>query len=202
MSFPPPARRSLWRLDQSATHWCHLGSFRCSARCRRFGCYRRTACWRCWSTTIGTVSSRPTHLTPGDVDAAHRAYCGYNAGPTPVRRRNSGAPRHRRLHLAGGQPGGAACRGEIAATRRERSPSRSSWRRAGMPNWRTFPQGTYRLEYAVGELWSRACDTFAAGMRARRLETQFAIPGNEHFVVSDDNGYLADDIPDQAFERE
>jgi len=32
-----------------------------------------------------------------------------------------------------------------------------------------LPEGAYRPEFAVGELWSRACNEFAAGMRSQRF---------------------------------
>jgi hypothetical protein len=32
-----------------------------------------------------------------------------------------------------------------------------------------LPEASYRPEFAVGELWSRACHGFAAGMRAERF---------------------------------
>ena len=33
-----------------------------------------------------------------------------------------------------------------------------------------LPEVLYRPEFAIGEMWSRACNLFAAGMRARRMD--------------------------------
>jgi hypothetical protein len=66
-----------------------------------------------------------------------------------------------------------------------------------------LPDGVYRPEFAIGELWSRACNGFAAGMRARRMDAQIRLPGAAHIVVGSDGGETAaKDIPDQAFQQD
>jgi hypothetical protein len=65
-----------------------------------------------------------------------------------------------------------------------------------------LPAGSYRTEFAVGELWSRACQTFAAGMRARRLNDALTISGDTYLEISSDAASLpSTDIADQVFER-
>jgi hypothetical protein len=52
-------------------------------------------------------------------------------------------------------------------------------------------------------LWSRACNTFAAGMRARRMDREITLPGADPIVVASDNGTpAAFDISDQLFQQE
>ena len=66
-----------------------------------------------------------------------------------------------------------------------------------------LPDGTFHPEFAIGELWSRACNSFAAGMRARRLQTALRLPADQRLVVLPDaEAQAGSDIPDQAFERE
>jgi hypothetical protein len=138
------------------------------------------------------------HLTPGNVAAARDAYCGYNAGPPPsdgelLERRGAGGatleienhavqPVVVKLRDGTGavalavylDPGGHAAFGGLAS-------------------------GTYHTEFAIGELWSRACNSFAAGMRARRMNAVLTVPNDSRVAV--EAGEPAADISDQAFER-
>jgi hypothetical protein len=150
----------------------------------------------------GTGFVSADHLAPGDVRAARAAYCSYNSGPTPfdgemLDRRGTGGgtlslenravqPVVVKLRdLAGAAivsvflgPGGHA---ELAG----------------------LPDGVYRPEFAIGELWSRACNGFAAGMRARRMDSQIRLPGAAPIVVGSDGGEAAaKDIPDQEFQQD
>ena len=62
----------------------------------------------------------------------------------------------------------------------------------------------YRPEFATGELWSRACNGFAAGTRAQRY-TYFASPSGLSPLVIPPNLSVApasEDISDTEFERE
>jgi hypothetical protein len=66
-----------------------------------------------------------------------------------------------------------------------------------------LPEASYRPEFAVGELWSRACRGFAAGMRAERFAEFTPLSSLSPLLVPPD---LSDappqDIPDAMFERE
>ena len=65
------------------------------------------------------------------------------------------------------------------------------------------PNGQYRMEFAIGELWSRGCNTFAAGMRAMRRDAVLDLPGDAHLVVAPDAGPPdAEDISDQTFQQD
>jgi hypothetical protein len=67
-----------------------------------------------------------------------------------------------------------------------------------------LPTGVYRPEFAVGELWSRACDSFAAGMRAQRFAGYASVSGLSPLVIPPDLSVAPPpvDIPDQAFEQD
>jgi hypothetical protein len=140
-------------------------------------------------------------LTLGDRNDARRAYCAYDAGPAPrngetLARRATGPARLAlsnrglqsavvKLRDASGRaiaavflaPGGSAVLGGL-------------------------PDISYRPEFAVGELWSRVCNGFAAGMRAQRFPFFASPSGLSPLVIPPDlsAGPAPEDIPDAAFE--
>jgi hypothetical protein len=141
------------------------------------------------------------HVTPGNATAARQAYCGYNAGTTPY----DGEPLER--HGSG--------KGTLDVENRAMQPAVVKLRDAngavalsvflgpgGHAALEGLPEGTYHPEFAIGELWSRACNTFAAGMRARRMEMALTLPTDRHLVVAPEGtDTAAAEISDQAFER-
>jgi hypothetical protein len=141
------------------------------------------------------------HLTAGNAIAARRAYCGYNAGPTPydgelLERRGSGSATLQVENRAV-QPAVVKLRDETGAV--VLSVFLGPGSHAAFDR---VPEGTYRTDFAVGELWSRACNSFAAGMRARRVKAALTLPGDAHVVVTPDaTEPSAADISDQAFEK-
>jgi hypothetical protein len=149
--------------------------------------------------TNGFISA--DHLTAGNAVAARQAYCGYNAGPMPydgelLQRRGYGSGTVE-IENRAVQPAVVKLRDETGGVALSvfLAPG-------GHAVFDGLPQGTYYTEFAIGELWSRACESFAAGMRAQRLDTVLKMPGEAHLVVALDTGVpAAVDIPDQAFER-
>ena len=147
----------------------------------------------------GLISAN--RLTPGDTAAAHRAYCGYNAGLTPkdgelLERHGSGTGRleleNRALQPAVVKLRDAAGAVVVAVFL---GPQ-------GHAVFNVVPSGTYHPEFAIGELWSRACNSFAAGMRAWRMQVALQSPADSRLVVEPDAAaQAAANIPDQAFER-
>ncbi len=139
------------------------------------------------------------HLTAGDALAAHRAYCGYNAGPAPfdgevLERRGVGS-------------------GTLTLENRAMQPAVVKLRDATGavvvsvfmgPNGHAvldgLPDGNYRPDVAVGELWSRACNVFAAGMRAKRGVAALKVPLASALVVGPDASLPEGaDISEQMF---
>jgi hypothetical protein len=142
------------------------------------------------------------HLTPGNAAAARRAYCGYNAGPTPhdgelLERRGDGDGTLEMENRAV-QPVVVKLRDATGAVALSvfLGPG-------GHAAFDGLPHGIYHPEFAIGELWSRACNSFAAGMRARRMDAAVTVPGASPLVVAGEAGEpVAADISDQAFERD
>ncbi len=141
-------------------------------------------------------------LTPGDRAEARRAYCAYNAGPSPANGEvlERGGQGTGRLEISnrGTQPAVVKLRdaaGQSAATVFV-APGNSV-------TVDHLPDSTYRPEFAMGELWSRPCNSFAAGMRAQRLAGYQSLSGLATLVIPPDLsvGPAPEDIPDEAFER-
>ena len=143
-------------------------------------------------------------LAPGDGAAAHRAYCTYNAGPSP-----------QNGEILGG--GGGGGRRQVRIANRSEEPAVVKLRDASGRNVATvfvqpgssaivgnLPDGNYRPEYAIGELWSRACNDFAAGTRAQRFAGFAPLSALSTLLIPPDLSVdpAPVDIPDAAFERE
>lgn len=141
------------------------------------------------------------HLTPGNAASARRAYCGFNAGQIPndgelLERRGDGAGKIE-IENRAAQPAVVKLRDETGVV--ALSVFLGS---GGHAVFDGLPEGSYYTEFAIGELWSRACNSFAAGMQAQRMNAVVKMPGDAHLVVAPDLGEpTAVDIPDQAFER-
>ena len=139
------------------------------------------------------------HLVPGTVMAARAAYCGYNAGPIPfdgeVLEHHASGPGSLNVENRAVQPAVVKLR-DMAGTVVVSvflGPN-------GHVTLTGLPEGSFRPDFAIGELWSRACNTFAAGMRARRADATMRVPAGSVLIVAPDaNLPAATDIPDQTF---
>jgi len=151
----------------------------------------------------GTGFVDASRLVPGDGTAARRAYCMYNAGTAPVngevlQRRAQGAARLQ-IDNHGGEPAVVKLRdasGMNAAT--VFVAAGATVIVAGLPD------GAYRPEFAVGELWSRACRVFTAGMRAQRFAGYAPLLALSPLAIPPDLSAAPPpvDIADMDFERE
>ena len=152
-------------------------------------------------TETATAYVEAARLTGGDAAAAHRAYCGYNAGPPP----DNGEVLERR----------GAGNGRLAVESRVNQPVVLKLRNVSgavvasvylAPNGRAeiggLPDGAVQPDYAIGELWSRACGGFAAGMRAQRLDGFVPLAALSPLIVPPGPGVAAPaEIAEQTFER-
>ena len=140
------------------------------------------------------------HLTPGNAAAARAAYCGFNSGPTPtdaeVLERRGDGKNALEVENRAVQPAVVKLRDETGAVAIAVFLNPGS--HADIDG---LPEGTFHPEFAIGELWSRACNAFAAGMRARRMENPIRLPGSTSIAVAPDSE-AASDISDQAFAKE
>jgi hypothetical protein len=65
-----------------------------------------------------------------------------------------------------------------------------------------LPEQPVEVDFATGEVWSRACRGFAAGMRAARLTGLVSIATAPRLAIPPDAAVATADLSDQAFERE
>ena len=145
---------------------------------------------------IGFVAS--VRLAAGDPQAARLAFCADRAGPPPA----NGEVLSRR----GGGPGW------VSVADRDLEPAvvklRDSAGRVvgsvylapgGQAVLRGLPAGPWRVDFAVGELWSRPCARFAAGERAQRF--RFPLGSGSILAIPPDlpPQAMPVDIPDPVF---
>jgi curved DNA-binding protein CbpA len=140
-------------------------------------------------------------LTAGDRDKARRAYCAYEAGAAPrngeLLQRSATGPARIAVSNRGLQEAVLKLRDASGHVIAAVFVAPGSSAVVG-----DLPDISYRPEFAVGELWSRACNSFAAGMRAQRFPfsaTPAALPS---LIVPPDLSAVPapEDISDAAFE--
>ena len=140
-------------------------------------------------------------LTPGDAAAAARAWCTYHTGPMPA---------HGEMLTRRGEG-----RGRLAVSNRSGQPAVVKLRSVEgsvlasvflVPGGETvmegLPEEPVRLDFATGEVWSRACHAFAASMRARRLTETVTVGGRGRLEIPPAAGVAVMDIGDNVFARE
>lgn len=137
-------------------------------------------------------------LVPGDAAAARQAFCTDQAGAPPgnaelLARRGGGGSARLLIRNRGEEPAVVKLRDRNGRT------EASVFVAPGMPvTVIGLPDGPWQADVAVGEVWSRACGLFAAGMRAQRLGR--IQPGSELTVPAElSDGVAPVDIPDQTF---
>jgi hypothetical protein len=149
--------------------------------------------------TIGYVEAG--RLTPGDAATAGRAWCTYNAGPTPANGEVLSRAAKGRATLSidnrSGQLAVVKIRSAAGAT--IASIFLGPGGEAAMDG---LPDEPVRVDFATGEIWSRACHGFAAGMRAQRLPGLVSIGQTSRLAIPPEAAEAAADISDQAFEQE
>jgi hypothetical protein len=199
---PAASATTLWRHDTDRNMMVPLGQLPPFSSVQAVRLIRENGMIEVRITDRANGYVSADHLQPGDAGAARAAYCGYNAGPKPgdgelLERRGTGTGTlwvdNRAL-----QPAVVKLRNRTGAV------IVSVFLAPGGHSEVTgLPDGLYRPEYAIGELWSRACNAFAAGMRARRMDAEFSLPGIAHLTVTPDGTETAgSDISDQAFQQD
>jgi DnaJ-like protein len=140
-------------------------------------------------------------LTPGDAAAAARAWCTYNAGPTPENGEvlSHTAMGHAALSVTNrtGQLAVVKVRSAVGAV-----VASVFLDPGGETTMDGLPDDPVQLDLATGEVWSRACRSFAAGMRAQRLPGLVSIGTDMQLAIPPDPKVKAVDLSDQAFQQE
>jgi hypothetical protein len=156
---------------------------------------------RLTDSTTGFIDA--SRLAPGNAAAARQAYCTYNSGSPPangeILARNGTGAGQMTIQNNSGQPLVVKLRDRngLAAATVYLEPG-------GDAIVGGLPGGTYRPDYAIGELWSRACNGFVAGMRAQRFASFAELSTLGTLAIPPD---LPDQVPpadisDQDFEHD
>jgi hypothetical protein len=192
----------LWRHDPERNRLVPVGQLPPFSSVQALRLVRQTGMLEVLVNDQGNGFVNADHLMPGDAEAARSAYCSYNAGPMPfdgelLQRRGSGGGTLV-LENRAVQPAVVKFRDETGAV-----VIAVFLGPGGRAELGGLPEGAYRPEFAIGELWSRACNLFAAGMRARRMDETIRLPGSPPIVLAPDGTEpAASDVSDQAFEQD
>jgi len=145
-----------------------------------------------------TATADAARLMPGDSRAARQAACLHLAGAPP---------RSGQMLLRGGD-GPGALRVENRETQAAVVKLRDDAGRTvasvyigsrGSADLTGLPAGSYRIAYAMGDVWSAPCGRFAAGMRAQALRAPLVIGVPTRISVPDAG---AESIDDDDFVRD
>jgi DnaJ domain len=148
-----------------------------------------------------------SRLMPGDAAEAHKAYCTYNAGAPlqndEVLARKGDGPNRVVIENHDDQAAVFKLRDETQATVLAVAVTPHA-----MASVDSVPGGRLRPEFARGDLWSRACRTFVAGMRAEQFAGYAVFQGGpkepggtaRFELLPDSKGAV--DLPDDAFNRD
>jgi hypothetical protein len=198
---PTASAAMLWRVDEARhtlTPWGQLPAFS-SVQALRLLKPSGMVEVKVTDSTNGYVQA--DRLTPGDTAAASRAWCTYNAGPTPE---NGEVLSHTVLGHAGLSVTNRT--GQLAVVKIRSSTggvvASMFLGPGGETSMEGLPDDPVQVEFATGEVWSRACRSFAAGMRAQRLPGLVGIGLDMQLTIPPDAKAKPVDIPDQAFAQE
>ena len=181
--------------------WCHGGNCRRSVLVQGLRLLKSNGMVEVKVTDTANGFVEAGRLTPGDTAAAARAWCTYYAGPTPANGEMLTRNGHGRAMLAidnrSGQPAAVKLRSSDGAV-----IASVFLAPGGQVAVEDLPEQAMRLDFATGEVWSRACHGFAVGMRALRLPDLVTIGAASQFAIPPGSGSAPFDLPDQAFQQE
>jgi hypothetical protein len=198
---PTSSPAMLWRSDDVAQRLVPWGTLPPFSAVQGLRMFKSNGMVEVKVTDTANGFIEGTRLTPGDSAAASRAWCTYNAGPTPVNGEVLTKAATGRAKLAidnhSGQPAVVKIRsaeGVVMAS--------VFLDPGGDVTVDGLPEEQARFEYATGEAWSRACHGFAAGMRAQRVPDLVTLSSASQLAIPADLSLHPVDLTDQAFEQE
>ena len=200
---PAAGATVVWRPDEARNGFVPAGQLPAFSSVQALRLLRQNGLVEIRINEHATAFIEASRLAPGDVTAAHTAYCAYNAGPAPgngeVLRQTATGSGRLQLDNRTTQPAVVKLRdasGSVVVTT-YLAPSEHVALEG-------LPDGRYRPDFAIGELWSRACQSFAAGMRAQRLSGLYSLDALTPLSIPPDlpGEPPPADISDQAFEHD
>jgi len=198
---PTSSPAILWRSDEAAHTLVPWGTLPAFSAVQGLRLFKSNGMVEVKVTDNANGFVEAGRLSPGDTAAAARAWCTYNAGPTPANgevlsRRSQGNARLA-IDNRSGQPAVVKIRSVEGAVIVSVFIGPS-----GQTTVEGLPGEPARLEFATGEVWSRACHGFEAGMRAQRLQNLVTIGSAARLAIPPEAEVAVVDLTDQAFEQE
>lgn len=199
---PADGRATFWRFDRAEGHYRPAGRLEPFTELQVLRLVPRSgmAEVRLADQRLGYVEA---HLiAAGDGETARRADCVYNAGAPPQNGELLTDARGAEASGGAAQPAGGRA---VTVDNNAELPAVFALRSGGAVAAVVYvqahrsamidgvPPGRYRAEYAIGDLWSRACFRFAAGMRTQRLASEAPLAGR--YAIPDPT---AADVPGLA----
>lgn len=200
---PAAGATVLWRIDQEKKALVPAGRLPPFSAVQALRLYRQNGLIEVKVTDTANGFIEAARLAPGNANAARNAYCAYNAGPPPtngeVLRQTGSGSGHLELENRTAQPVVVKLRDEAGAAIVSTYLAPGGHARIG-----GLPDARFRPDYAIGEFWSRACEKFAAGMRAGRMAKFATLDALTPLTIPPDHPGEPPpaDIPDEMFQRD
>jgi curved DNA-binding protein CbpA len=193
----------LWRVDPQKKAFVPVAQLPPFSSVQGLRLFQQTGLMEVQVTDSTTGLVEASRLSPGDPASARRAYCTYNAGASP----NNGEVLERRKQ--GNEAVQMSNRSAQPAVVKLRDSTGTAvvsvfLAPGGSVEVGGLPLDSYQPDFAIGEMWSRACNTFAAGMRAQRFRDLTPLRSLNPLQIppdSPDDSHV-EDIPDRTFEGE
>ena len=190
----------LWRVDAERHSFVPIGQMPPFSAVQALRLFRQNGLMEVRVTDTRTALVAAVRLAPGDVGAARRAYCTYYAGAPPangeVLERHAAGVSSLDMSNHTDQPVVVKLRDDtnVLAASVFLAPR-------GTATVTGLPGGRFRPDFAIGELWSRACNGFAAGMRAQRFAVALPLDAlNPLAIPPQPDAAPPQEIPDSQFE--
>jgi hypothetical protein len=202
-SIPAPGIITIWRLESDTNRLIPIGQLQPFTPVQALRLFRQPGLMEIRVSEAANGFVVAARLAQGNENAARRAFCAYHAGPAPA----SGEVLHRSgsgsaslpLHNRGSGPAVVKLRhpggGVVAAI--FIGPSEQTVV-SGLPD------GVFGVDYAFGEVWSRACDSFTVAVEAWRLPSHYTLAALAPLVIPSDTraAGLPTALPEQLFNQD
>lgn len=197
---PAPSPARIWQIGNTNTDKILVGQLNAFTPVQVLAMFGRDGLAEVRLSANETGLVDPSRLAPGDRAAARRAYCAYQAGAPPVHgeiliQRKTGSARLE-LRNRSAQSMVVTLRDESGTV--ALSVFLASERPVFLDN---LANGVFQAAFATGELWSRPCRSFAAGMRAQSVSVAWSLPALTPLVLPPDPrlDIRLTDMSDHAF---
>ena len=200
---PTQGQATVWRVEADTNRLVVIGQLQPFTPVQALRLFRQPGLMEILIADTDKGLVQAARLNAGNHLAARRAFCAYHAGPSPhggevLRQRGTGS-KALALHNRTAGPAVVKLRDRAGSTIATiyLGPAEET-RVTGLPD------GTYRAEYAFGEVWSRTCNGFAVSAQAWRMPSFRSLAALTPLVIPPDATAAEQpiELPDQAFNQD